>query len=308
MTQSRNVILVHKGALGDFLQVWPSLSSLTRHWPDRSFWWAGREQYSLWTEPLGIARCPGRLRALIDSLYSARAWPEGLKDCLVIWFGLKRYPLEADFPGVWFVPGLQKGVRRPPRQVYAEGLSAHGVPFYPGWLDLWRTSIAGHAGKLKEKGNVLLFPGAGHPKRCWPLDRFLALGQWLSEQGHRVRFVYGPAERERGVRVKNFEPVFPESFRALQDLLVRASLVVGNDSGPLHLAGYLGTPALALFGPAAPEQWGPYRVRTLKSPVACSPCSNDGVIPCERPVCMQEIFLDGVKKAIQELQNDASCG
>ncbi|MFW6054417.1 MAG: glycosyltransferase family 9 protein [Thermodesulfobacteriota bacterium] len=307
MTRPRTVILVHKGALGDFLQVWPSLASLTRHWPDSSFLWAGREQYSLWTAPLGIQGCPGKLGREVDSLYSATVWPEGLRDCLLIWFGLKKCPLEKHFPGVWFVPGLQAGVRSPPRQVYAQGLAARGVPFHPGWLDLWRGTIAGYDREFREKGDVFLFPGAGHPKRCWPLDRFQALGQWLIKLGHRVCFVYGPAEKERGVRVKNFEPIFPENFRDLQDLLVRASLVVGNDSGPMHLAGYLGVPALALFGPAAPEQWGPYRVRTLKCSLECSPCSEDGVITCERPVCMQKISLESVKKAVQELQNDASC-
>lgn len=295
------VILVHKGALGDFLQVWPALCSLTRYWgQEKAFLWAGREQYSLWTSPLGIHACPGRLRREIDSLYSVRSRPAGLQDCLVIWFGLKKYPLKEHFPWVWFLPGLDPGVLRPPREVYANHLAGFGVPFHDGWLSTWRDTIARQETEHKEGMQVLIFPGAGDLKRCWPLDRFQALGEWLTAKGWRVRFVYGPAEMERGFPVKKFESICPHDFSELQALLARASLVVGNDSGPMHLAAYLGVPVVALFGPAAPEQWGPYQGKTLKQPLACAPCTETGVINCTRPECIQDLTLERVQDALKQ--------
>ena len=44
----------------------------------------------------------------------------------------------------------------------------------------------------------------------------------------------------------------------LPPLLAKARLVVGNDSGPLHLAAALGVPTLALFGPTEPDLYRPY--------------------------------------------------
>jgi ADP-heptose:LPS heptosyltransferase len=47
----------------------------------------------------------------------------------------------------------------------------------------------------------------------------------------------------------------------LNDLLAlarRASLVVGGDTGPLHLAASVGAPIVGLFGPTRPERNGPW--------------------------------------------------
>ncbi len=302
----QSVILVHKGGLGDFLQVWPSLYALTRHWPETAFFWAGREAYSLWTEPLGIRKCPGQLERLVNSLYSAPVRPEGLGKALLIWFGLKKAPFEGFFPGVWFVPGITTGdsrkePREPPRKVYAKGLAGQGIVLRRDWLQAWRRLIGAWSPDRGEERRVLLFPGAGNHRKCWPVEKFQALGEWLCGQGWIVSCVYGPAEKERGLRVKNFEPVFPEHFQALQLRLAEADLAVGNDCGPLHLAGYLGVPSLALFGPADPKQWGPSRVKTLSRNLACSPCTELGEILCPDPVCLLDLSLGRVQEAVSEL-------
>jgi heptosyltransferase-1 len=46
----------------------------------------------------------------------------------------------------------------------------------------------------------------------------------------------------------------------LMALLRNADCIVGGDTGPLHLAVALGTPAVALFGPTDPARNGPYRL------------------------------------------------
>jgi ADP-heptose:LPS heptosyltransferase len=148
---------------------------------------------------------------------------------------------------------------------------------------------------------VLLFPGAGHAKRCWPLERFLCLAHWLQDIGERPLFVLGPAETERGIDVQNFERAAPADLTELQACLETAKLAVGNDSGPLHLAGYCQTPCLALFGPASPQQWGPYGVRTLWLGLDCSPCTDRGRMACESADCLRGIGLDKVQKEVESL-------
>ncbi len=60
----------------------------------------------------------------------------------------------------------------------------------------------------------------------------------------------------------------------LGSLLSRMDLVISNDSGPMHIAAAVGTPALALFGPTDPRRTGPYggNCRTLKMQFPCQPC------------------------------------
>jgi len=59
----------------------------------------------------------------------------------------------------------------------------------------------------------------------------------------------------------------PGTYLELFNELRTASLFVGNDSGPSHLAGIMGLPTIALFGPTEPAVWKPLgpRVRTLQN-------------------------------------------
>ncbi len=94
---------------------------------------------------------------------------------------------------------------------------------------------------------VGLAPGAGHPKRIWPLGRFITLGRFLhSEFGARLAIVGGSEDRDRAARLQeelgpmaiNFAG--PMTLRQTAALLERAQLVLANDSGPMHLAAAAG--------------------------------------------------------------------
>jgi lipopolysaccharide heptosyltransferase I len=103
-------------------------------------------------------------------------------------------------------------------------------------------------------GDIVLLPGAGKPNKLWPVDRFRELARRI---GDRALAVWGPGERDRaeaiGARVAP-----PTSLRELAWLLANAQLVVGADTGPLHLAAALGTKVVGLYGPTDPRRNGPY--------------------------------------------------
>lgn len=112
-------------------------------------------------------------------------------------------------------------------------------------------------------GAVVVHAGSGGLDKCWPSDRFEQLIDTLRHDGREVRPVLGEAEAERwppdllqrwretlGAKV-------PTDLIALHDLLATASLYIGNDSGPTHLAAQLGVPTVALFGPSDPARWAP---------------------------------------------------
>ena len=111
---------------------------------------------------------------------------------------------------------------------------------------------------------VALNPGAGRADKRWPVSSFRALVERLGAEAEaRVLLLGGPGEMDlvrqidEGLRAR---PVLapPTEVDDLIALLRRADLVVAGDTGPLHLAAAVGTPALGLFGPTRAERNGPY--------------------------------------------------
>jgi heptosyltransferase-1 len=106
----------------------------------------------------------------------------------------------------------------------------------------------------REDGAIVLLPGAGKANKQWPVERFRELAAHL---GDRAFAVWGPGEKELaeaiGCRVAP-----PTNLRELAALLQSAAIVVGGDTGPLHLAAALGTPVIGLYGPTSEKRNGPY--------------------------------------------------
>lgn len=95
------------------------------------------------------------------------------------------------------------------------------------------------------KGAVFLAPFSQHSGREWPLDRWLALERDL--RGRGVRTVVAHSSADRCDRfVSELAVGFPPD--RLAGAFLNASLVVGNDSGPAHLAGILGVPTVVVAG------------------------------------------------------------
>lgn len=124
----------------------------------------------------------------------------------------------------------------------------------------------------KEKANtnaplVGLFPGAGHPGRRWPLERFAELAERLARNdGVRIVLFAGPEEREM---VKEMRALFPRqtiifdrlTIQQLAAALARLSVFVSNDTGPMHIATAVGTSVVALLDRPTPNSFIPIEER-----------------------------------------------
>ena len=116
---------------------------------------------------------------------------------------------------------------------------------------------------LNPNGPIVIHPGSGSESKCWPADRFDGLIAALRAAGRPVRVVLGEVELDRWRRelLDRWRRCHQaEVLTALEDLytlLASASLYVGNDSGPTHLAAQMGVPTVALFGPTSPRRWAP---------------------------------------------------
>jgi heptosyltransferase I len=73
------------------------------------------------------------------------------------------------------------------------------------------------------------------------------------------------------------------------------------DSGPMHIAGAVGTPVVALFGPTDPARTGPVGPATvLRQPLDCSPCLSRRCRIADRHRCMREIRPAAVVEAVRD--------
>ncbi|HUJ94602.1 MAG TPA: glycosyltransferase family 9 protein [Terriglobales bacterium] len=129
--------------------------------------------------------------------------------------------------------------------------------------------------RLAERGIenfALLNPGAGWGAKQWPGERYAQVAKELMKDGVRSLVNFGPGEEDlaRGVECKSDGAALAISGSPTQLIALtrRASLFIGGDTGPLHLAGALRVPVVGIFGPTNPVRNGPYGTRTivLRSP------------------------------------------
>ncbi|MEO6119291.1 MAG: glycosyltransferase family 9 protein, partial [Terriglobales bacterium] len=109
---------------------------------------------------------------------------------------------------------------------------------------------------------AVLSPGAGWKAKEWPAKRYGELARHLAKDGIRCLVNVGPSEAELAEIVSESSGGHAQPIRCniaqLIALLRSASLFVGGDTGPMHVANLLGIPVVALFGPTDPARNGPY--------------------------------------------------
>ena len=91
------------------------------------------------------------------------------------------------------------------------------------------------------------------------------------------------------------------TLRQLGALMERAALVITNDSASLHVAGAVGAPVLAIFGPTDARKYGPTgpKARVIRRRLFCAPCEQ---AQCRfSHECMRFIPADEVVAAATEL-------
>lgn len=150
---------------------------------------------------------------------------------------------------------------------------------------------------------ALLNPGAGWGAKRWPPERYAAVAVYLAGRGYRTLVNSGPGEEALSQAVCNAaegsaEPVSC-TLSQLISLTRRAALVVGGDTGPLHLACALKRPVVGIYGPTDPARNGPYatRFRVLRSPES----RRDHTRHAEPEAGLLTISPEAVLAAIEDL-------
>jgi ADP-heptose:LPS heptosyltransferase len=108
---------------------------------------------------------------------------------------------------------------------------------------------------------AVLHPFASHAAKTWPAPNFVLAAQRLREAGLTPVFI--------GAMADDFAPfsgyrcVAGASLESVKNLIAGASLFIGNDSGPAHIAAAFGKPALLLFGASDAAVWGPWKTENV---------------------------------------------
>lgn len=147
--------------------------------------------------------------------------------------------------------------------------------------------------------------GASFPQKRWPPHHWRELIRLLSRKGgNRLVFFGDEGDRRfwagQGLpEGQGIDTLGRLSLRQLMALLERCRLLVGADTGPLHLAVALGLPVVGLYGPDDPRFTGPYGAghRIHYKHLPCSPCYKKPV--CQgRHDCLQTIEPEEVLESI----------
>jgi ADP-heptose:LPS heptosyltransferase len=280
--------VVRLGSLGDIVHTFPAVAALRDFFPAADIVWLTHPRWvelvsssALATEIWPVdSRDLASVRRVVGQLRSRR-WDAGI-----------------DYQGLWkaaFLPFLG-GVKK--RIGFSSAtVREYGVPIlYTDRVDAKCAHVAeqngelsAHAGALRGiapftlrvnvsdsalvKGDlekqgisryVVLSPGGGWRSKCWPVDRFGALCERISRELAIPCIVnYGPGEKQLAGAVQTKcgqgkSVAYDGELGPLMALLKNADCIIGGDTGPLHLAVALGTPAVALFGPTDPRRNGPF--------------------------------------------------
>lgn len=160
---------------------------------------------------------------------------------------------------------------------------------------------------------VGLATGGGWYTKRWPLDRFAELADILNERhGANIVLLWGPGQLDDARRIKSrmrhpahIPPA--TTLPQLGALLRRCTLVIANDSGPMHLATAVGTPVLGIFGPTSPALQGPYGEQHFTVRREGLECLGCNLTKCTiGHLCMNELTVDMVLGQAEHLMKKNS--
>lgn len=179
---------------------------------------------------------------------------------------------------------------------------------------------------IKKKNFLVgIAPGAAESSksRMWSRENFAKLIEAIAKKKKNTKFILIGADYEKSLNesIKNlienkktekniFNLAGRFTLRQTFYLISKCNVLVGNDSGPMHIAAAQGTKTIGLFGPNLPTRFGPLnkKSKSIYKKMPCSPCINvhKGQVPeCfygeesrDYRKCMKEIKVKDVLKFV----------
>ncbi len=143
---------------------------------------------------------------------------------------------------------------------------------------------------------VSIHPGGYFPSQRWMPEAFAELADRLSDEySARILLIGGPSDGELIKKIISMMKTAPVSvvgrpLDTVAAVIAASKLLIGNNSGLIHIAAALGTPTVSTMGPTVPSLWWPIgdSNTVIRHELACSPC---GEASCVRHECMKRISV-----------------
>ncbi|MBM4125040.1 MAG: glycosyltransferase family 9 protein [Nitrospira sp.] len=334
MADYRRILIIKPSSLGDVVHALPTLAALRDRFPLAHIVWLVKQQWAgiveraegldeVWPVPPSLSgwlSLVPRLRAAdfdlvvdLQGLFrsGAMGWLSGSPARIGFANGREGSPVF--YTKLVSVPTQEMhAVDRYLLVAAALGAFVHGAPaFRLRPLPADRETVGallGRHGVSAKTAWVAVNVSARWQTKRWPAPMFAAALDRLNQEGlGPVVLIGGPDEKSDVGRVMGQMKTAAVDLTGettpglLPALLQSASLLLTNDSGPMHVAAAVGTPVVALFGPTSPVRTGPYGQshRVLRSGVACSPCFSRHCrngLPLE---CLTSISVEQVLEAVR---------
>ena len=171
--------------------------------------------------------------------------------------------------------------------------------------------------RLPQQPYAVLVPAASWVGREWPIDNFIEIGRRLAKAGLHIAVVGAAADRERvsglidGLSVESVDLVGKTTLGELAEVLRRATVVLTNETGAVHIGAAVDAPVVCILGGGHFGRFVPYEIeetvenRTLPIIVSeampCYGCNWDCQYPRkngESVKCLQDISVEKVWDAV----------
>jgi heptosyltransferase-1 len=266
----KSILIVRLGAMGDIIHSLPGAASLRQSFPQARISWVVDPKWAPLIEGAGIADrlVPFRREDLKSWMATARELRSERYDLAVDFQGLVKSAVVAHVARPERIAGFGRSVvrERLAGLFYSRRVESNSVHVADQSVDLaagaGATSLSqafplpqgSPEGELPPGPFVLASPLAGWTSKQWPAEHYEKLAELLKTRLGMPLVVNGPPGAAPAIRgTLRHESGIP----GLIDATRRAALVVGVDSGPLHLAAALGKAGAAIFGPTDPIRNGP---------------------------------------------------
>jgi heptosyltransferase II len=332
-TDASPILIVPYMWIGDFVRCHSVVKVLKARWPDRPV----DVLTTALCRPLADYM-PGLRQAILGDLPRSRI-ALGAQRSLAERLRANRYGLALIMPRTWkaalapFLAGIPQrvgfvgearfgllnewrwGERKLPRMVDRCAALAlpEGDPLPAEWplpeLVVPAAEVAAWRERLGLEGRpaVALCPGAVGPSKRWPAAAYAEIARALTDRGMAVWVIGGPDEARLAAEIVAAggplaRDLTGSDLRNAILALAAAKAAVSNDSGLLHVAAALGTPAIGIFGPTSPWHWAPLNplaaVIETRTELDCRPCHKP-TCRLRHHRCMRDIPATQVLEAVE---------
>lgn len=305
--KSARILLIKPSSLGDIVHAFPVVSAIKTQWPGSHITWVVKRQWTdlveraegidrIWPIDMTVQSWIREGQALRAQRFDLAIDLQGLfRSAILAW--LSGAPTRIGFANgregsPWFytqrVPVLSPDIHAVDRYLSVAAALGASLPDKPRFefrlpeKDMVAVrDLCQRRGFSVDRPWVAMSIGARWPTKRWPLESFAAVVDQLHEtHGGPVVMIGGADERAHTnkLRALTDRPFIDLSgdipLGYLPALLSKATAMITNDSGPMHIAAALGIPVVAIFGPTSAARTGPYGDghQVLTSRIPCSPC------------------------------------